>query len=166
MQDLGVELVQIPIFEKGPQPQPAVIDDRVRGRVNFLSVGQEPFCAVFDMKVGQMRGQAYHREGNVVFHILRGSYVFMTSDEAVQKVEVRRVDEVCQIHVPPGRSHVFIPLTDGQIMETADIATEQFLGNIVRVNDLFKPYIEKAQADIAAGKYRAYGRAGLPKDII
>jgi len=160
-----VRIVTLPVFDKGPQEPKCVINDQTRGPVTFLTSGEENFMTFFYMKVGQIRGQAYHKEGNVIFHLLSGSYIFMTSDRDVTKVEKTVVHAPAQIHVLPTHSHVFIPLTDGMIIESADIGTKEFLSNVIRVNAQFAPHIEQTQKDIADGKYRAYAIMGLPTDI-
>ena len=162
---LGVKIIPLKVYAAGPQKPPCVIDDPVRGRVELLTAADEPFRSHFEMKVGQMRGRAYHSVGSVCFDLLSGSYVFMTSDEKVQKVETSMVNAPAQIKIPAGRSHVFIPLTDGIIIETADAPTEEFLANVIRVFDAFAPHVEAVQKDIAAGKYRLYAQKGMPTDL-
>jgi hypothetical protein len=162
----GVVTTPIKTFDPGPpQTPPCVIDDKNRGRVMFFTGGDEPFRAHFEMKVGQIRGQAYHTEGNTFFDIVSGSYVSIISDPQGENLDICLIEAPATMKIPAMRSHTFIPLTDGVILEASDIGTKQFLGNTVRVNDKLAPVIAGIKAKIENGEYRLYRRLGLPTDI-
>jgi|GEM_PF-2225279 hypothetical protein len=159
----GVRIEELPTAPSGPLPPPIVINDKTRGRVHLLSKPRENFRALFEMKTGQLRGMAYHGVGTVIFDILEGSYVFMSANGKLDSrkltgISIRQINAPARVDIPAGICHVFLPLSDGLIYETANASTEEFLNSYTKLPKEHEPYVEQIRKDIDKGKYKAHNK--------
>lgn len=152
----GILISKIPVYSTGGQTPPAKILSSERGAVTFLSKGDEPFMADFQLREGQVRGRAYNTEGTATFHLLEGAVLFVGTDAEGGNPQVKLIRPPTTIVVPAHQTHTFIPLTDdGRILETVDLPTSKFsLGSLtVKIFGKMAPLMKQIQQDLRNGEY-------------
>ena len=150
---LGVTITGMPQYEKGPQPPPALIKDFKRGPVWLLTPRKGPlskiFLADFIMKPLEPRGKS-HTTADTYFFVTEGSCVLMCTDQRFKKISVQRVDAPKTIHVRPGTTHVFMPITRGRIIEFSPDGTNAVLDGNVKHAEL-DPLVDRLKKEIRGG---------------